>query len=73
MEESEWESGRMDWITSGKLLEAMDEFSPTKSSGCLNFNSRTYLMVFRIIPEQLAHLFNLSIKCGQVLRSENVV
>lgn len=66
--ESEWESGPIGPLSHESLLEILDGFNPAKSSGCLSINSKSYLIIFGVLPEQLSFIFNLSLKKGKIPR-----
>lgn len=50
-------------MISERLLKSLlKEFTPAKSSGCLQLSSRLYLDAFDVLTEQLLFLMNLSLK-----------
>lgn len=51
-----------DLVSCRRIAEALKDFSPGKSSGCLSISSRLYLDAFEVLEEQLAFLMNLSIR-----------
>lgn len=51
-----------DLISCRRITETLKDFSPGKSSGCLNISSKLYLDAFEVLEEQLAFLMNLSIR-----------
>lgn len=54
---------KFDQMISERFLKSiLKEFTPTKSSGCLQISSKLYLDAFEALPEQLLFLLNLSLR-----------
>lgn len=54
---------KLDQLISERFLKSiLKEFTPIKSSGCLQISSKLYLDAFEALPEQLLFLLNLSLR-----------
>lgn len=48
------------------IAEFISELKPSKPSGCLQISSKLYVIAFNALLEQLAYLFNLSIRTNKI-------
>lgn len=52
------------YVTVEMFIDAIKDFSPCKNLGCEKINSKLYIDSFKVLVDQYAHLFNLSISNG---------